>query len=105
MPASTPGTIVTTLLVLAWLLTGCGGSDNTPANEPPVADAGPDLSVEERSRVTLSGRGTDGDGIVQSYRAGHRSPAQQSRSMTQTHRLPGSRRLTRRAALPIWSFG
>ena len=36
-------------------------------NTPPLADAGPDLVADERSVVTLTGRGEDSDGTIVSY--------------------------------------
>ena len=68
MARSTPSLKFVPFLALVWLVSGCGGSGGPPANEPPTADAGPDLTVEERSRVTLSGRGADPDGRVVSLR-------------------------------------
>ena len=38
-----------------------------PPNEPPVANAGPDRSVEEGMAVTLSGAATDPDGTIERY--------------------------------------
>ena len=38
------------------------------SNSPPSADAGPDRTVEENARVTLSGRAEDSDGTIQSNR-------------------------------------
>ncbi|WP_326491762.1 myxosortase-dependent M36 family metallopeptidase [Myxococcus stipitatus] len=37
------------------------GDDNVCVNRPPVADAGPDLSANERSAVTVHGSATDAD--------------------------------------------
>ncbi len=42
----------------------------TYVNSPPVADAGPDLIVLERSTVTLAGSGEDSDGTIASYQWG-----------------------------------
>ena len=39
----------------------------TAPNTPPVANAGPDQSVDEKARVTLSGSGTDSDGTITDY--------------------------------------
>ena len=38
------------------------------SNSPPSADAGPDRTVEEHARVTLSGRAQDPDGTIESNR-------------------------------------
>ena len=40
------------------------------ANSPPVADAGPDMTVLAQSQVTLMGSGEDSDGSVVSYQWG-----------------------------------
>ncbi|ROH86533.1 hypothetical protein ED208_15995 [Stagnimonas aquatica] len=40
---------------------------NVPANQPPVAQAGADQSVDEGASVTLAGRGEDSDGRIASY--------------------------------------
>ena len=42
----------------------------TYANSPPVADAGPDMTVLAQSQVTLMGSGEDSDGNVVSYQWG-----------------------------------
>ena len=36
-------------------------------NDPPTADAGPDQTVDENTPVTLSGSGTDPDGVIVHY--------------------------------------
>ncbi|MDQ3970708.1 MAG: PKD domain-containing protein, partial [Thermoproteota archaeon] len=42
--------------------------DQTPTNQPPAANAGPDQTVNETKSVTLSGRSsTDSDGTITSY--------------------------------------
>jgi glucose/arabinose dehydrogenase len=62
------------ILTLTSILSGCGsGSDSSatvtppPPNQPPVADAGADQSVDEGATVELSGSGTDSDGNIISY--------------------------------------
>ena len=68
---------VTTRTTLTFLLTvtdddGATGSDTvrvtvSPANRPPVANAGPPQSVAAGAAVTLSGSGSDPDGEVAGY--------------------------------------
>ena len=52
----TPATDTVTITVL-----------NGVSNTPPVADAGRDQTVDEDTPVTLSGSGTDSDGMITSY--------------------------------------
>ena len=60
-----------------------------PANEPPVANAGPDQRVDENTVVTLSGSGTDPDGTVVDY---------------QWHQTSGTVVTLSGAATPVASF-
>lgn len=50
-------------------LTGCGGGggDDSPANRPPTANAGPDQTVDAGRVVMLVGSGSASDGEVASY--------------------------------------
>ncbi|WP_224242425.1 PKD domain-containing protein [Hyalangium gracile] len=51
-----------------WSLFILGLGVATPMNAPPVADAGPDQTVDEQSIVTLEGLGsTDPDGSIRQY--------------------------------------
>ena len=45
-----------------------GGQIPPSPNELPVANAGPDQTVDENTQVTLSGSGSDTDGTIVSYR-------------------------------------
>ncbi|MFT5758758.1 MAG: putative repeat protein (TIGR03806 family) [Alteromonadaceae bacterium] len=53
------------LLIIIFLLIGCGGSKKE--NTLPVVEAGNDQSVNEQIFVTLSGSGSDSDGSIASY--------------------------------------
>jgi len=63
------------VVAIALVLGGCGGGSSSapnppppPANVAPVANAGPDQTVDELAMVTLDGSGsTDTDGTVTSY--------------------------------------
>lgn len=44
-----------------------GGPSEPAANDAPIANAGADQTVNENTRVTLNGRGTDRDGTIVSY--------------------------------------
>ena len=73
MPGAVAGPLRTffSLVLLAGLVS-CGGggggdSSNTPANDGPTANAGPDQSVAAGATVSLSGSGTDTDGTIASY--------------------------------------
>jgi len=58
---------LTEILEDSW--PGDPGSIPQPGNSPPVADAGPDQTVQEASPVTLDGSGSfDSDGTIASYR-------------------------------------
>lgn len=49
--------------ITAAALTACGGGGGgAPANQPPTANAGSDLSVQQNSDVTLAGSGADDGG-------------------------------------------
>jgi hypothetical protein len=50
-----------------WLSACGGGGGGAPANQPPTANAGPDLVVDEQTTVTLDGSGTDSDGSITGY--------------------------------------
>lgn len=52
--------------MLAFACSGGGGGDDKE-NLPPSADAGRDQTVEELTLVSLSGSGSDGDGMIISY--------------------------------------
>ncbi|MES9941157.1 MAG: choice-of-anchor Q domain-containing protein [Candidatus Thiodiazotropha sp. 6PLUC2] len=62
-----------TLLLIITLLVACGGgegsSDNSvqSANIPPQADAGADQTVIALQSVTMTGSGSDSDGVVVGY--------------------------------------
>lgn len=47
--------------------TGFVADNNVCVNRPPVANAGPDLVVDERLDVTVAGSGTDADGNTLTY--------------------------------------
>ncbi|QSQ15391.1 myxosortase-dependent M36 family metallopeptidase [Myxococcus landrumensis] len=47
--------------------TGFVADNNVCVNRPPVANAGPDLTVDERTPVTVAGSGTDADGNTLTY--------------------------------------
>ena len=66
---------------------------NTESNEPPVADAGADQTVDASAVVTLSGSGSDSDGVVVSY-----SWAQTSGTMIT---LPGAMTRTAHFTAPV----
>ncbi|NQZ10680.1 MAG: hypothetical protein HRT35_26310 [Algicola sp.] len=57
--------------LLSLTLSACGGSSNStpplPANVAPVANAGPDQTVDEQTSVTLAGSGTDTDGNIATF--------------------------------------
>lgn len=48
------------LLALSLSLSGCGGSDSNP----PTVDAGNDQSLNEHTKVTLTGSANDSDGVI-----------------------------------------
>ena len=70
---------VTTATTLTFQLTvidnsGASATDtidivvqDVPVNQPPVANAGIDQSINENTSVTLSGTGTDSDGTISGY--------------------------------------
>jgi hypothetical protein len=71
---STPTIAFASCLTTALLLTACGGgggggsSTPPPANTPPVANAGPDQTVDAGVMVTLDGSGSaDADGTISGY--------------------------------------
>lgn len=56
--------------LIGGIIAGCGSSGSSspePENQPPVASAGEDFSVNEQTPVDLSGNGSDSDGTVVSY--------------------------------------
>lgn len=59
------------LILIPLLLTGCGGGSNSPteqANQPPVAHAGADQTVDEKTVVILDGSAShDPDGSIAKY--------------------------------------
>lgn len=60
-------TIRTSILTLslATVATGCGGGGGEPANTPPIAEAGPNQTVDESVTVTLDGSGSrDAEGSI-----------------------------------------
>ena len=60
-----------TLLMITFLIWGCGGGGkkqpNPPPNQAPTANAGIDQSVDEGMAVNLAGTGADSDGTIASY--------------------------------------
>ena len=54
--------------VYEWMMAQRKGSAPAPANELPVADAGPDRTIRELDgRVVINGSGRDKDGSIKSY--------------------------------------
>jgi hypothetical protein len=73
-------------LAAALSLSACGGgTDFTPPNRPPVANAGPAQSVAAGATVTLSGSGTDPDADVLAYAWTFSKPAGSSAALTNAH--------------------
>jgi len=73
------------LMALALAACGGGGADLTPANRPPVANAGPNQTVFVGDTVTLAGSGTDPDQDPLTYLWVFTRPDGSGASLTNTH--------------------
>ncbi len=81
-----PTAFSTLCLAAALSLSACGGgTDLTPANRAPTANAGPAQSVLAGATVTLSGSGTDPDADVLAYTWTFTKPAGSVAALTNAH--------------------
>ena len=70
MSMSSGAVLAAVAVLVLFLMAGCsggGGGGGAVANQPPVANAGSNQSVEKSVTVTLAGSGTDPDGTIASY--------------------------------------